>query len=91
MSRALQAIYLRCLRTAEKSLPILNGSIEVFNRPRHREHDAAVLFYRNLGYASELEEARLPHKLEELASCPPEDIVRALRRDHRRESSLSSS
>lgn len=32
---------------------------------------------------SELEEARLPHKLEELAACPAEDIVRALRRDHR--------
>ncbi|CAM9342286.1 unnamed protein product, partial [Laminaria digitata] len=39
---------------------------------------------RNVGYMSELEEARLPHKLEELASCPAEDIVRALRRDHRR-------
>lgn len=32
---------------------------------------------------AELEEARLPHKLEELADCPAEDIVRALRRDHR--------
>ena len=32
---------------------------------------------------SELEEARLPHKLNELANCPAEDIVRALRRDHR--------
>lgn len=41
---------------------------------------------RNVGYMSELEEARLPHKLDELASCPAEDIVRALRRDHRRES-----
>ncbi|CAM9795603.1 unnamed protein product [Ascophyllum nodosum] len=39
---------------------------------------------RNVGYMSELEEARLPHKLEELAACPAEDIVRALRRDHRR-------
>lgn len=39
---------------------------------------------RNVGYMSELEEARLPHRLEELAACPAEDIVRALRRDHRR-------
>lgn len=38
---------------------------------------------RNVGYMAELEEARLPHKLEELADCPAEDIVRALRRDHR--------
>ncbi|CAM9113704.1 unnamed protein product [Scytosiphon promiscuus] len=43
---------------------------------------------RNVGYMSELEEARLPHKLEELASCPAEDIVRALRRDHRGERGL---
>lgn len=43
---------------------------------------------RNVGYMSELEEARLPHKLEELASCPAEDIVRALRRDHRRVAKL---
>lgn len=39
--------------------------------------------HRNVGYMSELEEATLPHKLEELAACPAEDIVRALRRDHR--------
>ncbi|CAN0550436.1 unnamed protein product [Ectocarpus sp. 12 AP-2014] len=45
-------------------------------------------FRRNIGYMSELEEARLPHKLEEVASCPAEDIVRALRRDHRGERSL---
>lgn len=38
---------------------------------------------RNVGYMSELEEARLPYKLEELAACPAEDTVRALRRDHR--------
>ncbi|CAN0368930.1 unnamed protein product, partial [Ectocarpus sp. 12 AP-2014] len=42
-------------------------------------------FRRNIGYMSELEEARLPHKLEEVASCPAEDIVRALRRDHRQD------
>lgn len=45
-----------------------------------------VFVSRNVGYMSELEEARLPHKLDELASCPAEDIVRALRRDHRRAS-----
>eukprot|EP00752_Nemacystus_decipiens_P005910 g5342.t1 len=43
---------------------------------------------RNVAYMAELEEARLPHKLEELADCPAEDIVRALRRDHRGERSL---
>ncbi|CAM9123738.1 unnamed protein product [Choristocarpus tenellus] len=43
---------------------------------------------RHVGYMAEMEEARLPHKIEEVIKCRKEDLVRALWRDHRGEEEL---